>query len=117
MGSVKKARWIQCLFVVIFSLFIQSTPLYARENAGGISKIGSDVDETRQYVDKWLDSMDMDALEDGMEKLFPEFEIRTQELLNLIMEGEILEAGKELLLQVGESFKGELLNLRRIFLY
>lgn len=120
MESLKKARWVCGLAFVTFLLFLQCVPSYAREKAGKdleeISITDNETDETQQYVDKWLDSMDMGTLEE-MEKLFPEYEIDMQELLHMIMEGKLLEAGKGLVLQTGEKFRGELLNLRRIFLY
>ncbi len=77
----------------------------------------SEKEEEWVYVDKWLSSMELDELDRGMEELFPQFHIDLEESLQMIMEGKIGEAGRELLGQVAEILKGELSNFRKVFLY
>lgn len=121
MGVRKKTKRILLIFITITFCRFFSLSAYAAEDgrnyAAGVDETQSGTAEAQQYVDKWLDSIDMDKIDVGMEKLFPEFEVDTQALLQMVMEGKIWEAGKGLFLQVADNLKGELQNLRRIFLY
>lgn len=107
------------LFLLMIFFWFLSVPSYAKEDSQGQEQedIASEVEQAQRYVDKWLDSIDMDGLDEEIEELFPEFEIRTQDLLQMIMEGKILEAGKKLLSQIAGNLKGEIYSLRQIFLY
>lgn len=107
------------LFLLIIFFWFLSVPSYAKEDSQGQEQedIASEVEQAQRYVDKWMDSIDMDGLDEEIEELFPEFEIRTQELFQMIMEGKILEAGKKLLSQIAGNLKGEIHSLRQIFLY
>lgn len=96
------------LGILLFFL-CHNLPVYAQETG--------QEDDGRQYVDEWLSSMDMGALEDGMEMLFPQSGIDARELLDLILDGRATEAGKLLLGQVTGNMKGEISNVRQIFLY
>lgn len=121
MGVRKKTKRILLIFITITFCRFLSLSAYAAEDgrnyAAGVDETQSGTAEAQQYVDKWLDSIDMDKIDVGMEKLFPEFEVDTQALLQMVMEGKIWEAGKGLFLQAADNLKGELQNLRRIFLY
>lgn len=89
-------------------LFGAAIPAYANEDKG---------DMGQQYVEEYLSSMDMSGIEEGIRNIFPDAKIDARELLRLILDGRITDAGKELFLQIRGSLAGELLNVRRIFLY
>jgi len=72
---------------------------------------------TGEYINKWLAEMDISSIDSGIEEVFPEFEINTGEMLQMILEGRAADAGKEFFHQVLGNLKGELLNIRQIFLY
>lgn len=108
MSSVKRIR-IVFMLAIIWELFFEiAMPAYAKEEKE---------DAKQQYVDEYLASMDMSGIEEGIRNLFPEAKIDAEELLRLILDGKIVDAGKELFLQIKGSLTGELLNVRRIFLY
>lgn len=97
------------LLGVLFVFLLYGIPVYAQESG--------QEDEGRQYVDTWLSSMDMSSIEEGMEVLFPQSGIDAGELLDLILDGRITDAGKLLISQVTGNFISEVSNIRRIFIY
>ncbi len=112
--------WIRLLFYLALFFFLWGLPAYAsaEKEYGRESLVAeSEKEEEWVYVDKWLSSMELDELDRGMEELFPQFHIDLEESLQMIMEGKIGEAGRELLGQVAEILKGELSNFRKVFLY
>ena len=112
--------WIRLLFYLALFFSLWGLPAYAsaEKEYGRESLVAeSEKEEECVYVDKWLSSMELDELDRGMEELFPQFHIDLEESLQMIMEGKIGEAGRELLGQVAEILKGELSNFRKVFLY
>ena len=112
--------WIRLLFYLALFFSLWGLPAYAsaEKEYGRESLVAeSEKEEEWVYVDKWLSSMELDELDRGMEELFPQFHIDLEESLQMIMEGKIGEAGRELLGQVAEILKGELSNFRKVFLY
>ena len=109
MSSVKRIRIVFKLTITLGLLLGTAVPAYAKENQENMSE--------QQYVDEYLASMDMSGIDEGIKSLFPDTEIDAGELLQLILDGKIVDAGKELLLQIKGSLTGEFLNIRRIFLY
>ncbi|MDE5909074.1 MAG: stage III sporulation protein AE [Lachnospiraceae bacterium] len=69
------------------------------------------------YIDSWLSSNELDAINEGMDSLFPGIEVDAKQLLSMIMNGQALEAFKMLTGQIKESLQGELSGLRQVFLY
>ncbi len=94
---------------VLCIFFWNGIPVYAQETR--------QEEEGKQYVDEWLSSLDMSAVDQGMEVLFPRSEIDPWELLDLILDGRIMEAGKTLFGQIAGNLKMEFSDIRRIFLY
>lgn len=105
---MKRIRTVFILAMILGLFFGIVTPVYAYESGENIKQ---------QYVEDYLASMDMSGIEEGISNLFPNAKIDAEELLRLILEGKITDAGKELFLQIRESVKGDLLNVRRIFVY
>lgn len=96
------------LIVLCFFLWYR-LPVHAQETMQG--------DEGRQYVDEWLSSIDMNSVEEGMEVLFPQTGIDAGELLDMILDGRVTDAGKLLMSRITGDLKKEVSNIRRIFLY
>lgn len=105
---MKRIRIVFMLAIIWKLLFGAAIPAYASEDKG---------DMGQQYVEEYLSSMDMSGIEEGIRNIFPDTKIDARELLRLILDGRITDAGKELFLQIKVSLTGELLNVRRIFLY
>ncbi len=109
---MKRKRRIKayCLLLgMLCAIFLCGLPVIAKEQA--------EESKTQEYVSKWLSSMDMSTVDSGMEEVLPEFEINTGEMLQMILEGRVTDAGRELFEQVLGNLKGELSNIRQIFLY
>lgn len=109
MSNVKRIRTVFMLAITLGLLLGTAVPAYAKENKEDTAK--------QQYVDDYLASMDMSGIDEGIKNLFPDADIDAGELLRLILDGKIVDAGKELLLQIKGRLTGEFLNVRRIFLY
>ncbi len=69
------------------------------------------------YIEEWLSSYDMSDINEGMDQLFPGLSIDAGGLLEMILQGEVLEAFKMLTLQVKDSLAGEIGSIRQIFIY
>jgi len=105
----KRIKVCFLLAEILCVVFLCSLPVLAKgEETGGV---------TEEYMDKWLESMDMSAIDSKIEEVFPEFEMNAGEMLQMILEGRVADAGKELISQVLGNLKGELLNIRQVFLY
>lgn len=105
---MKRIKTVFMMAMICELLFGTAIPAYASEDKG---------DMGQQYVEEYLSTMDMSGIEEGIRNIFPDAKIDTEELLRLILDGKITDAGKELFLQIRGSMAGELLNVRRIFLY
>lgn len=108
MSNVKRIITVFWLAMICKLLFGAAIPAYAKEDEG---------DTGQRYVDEYLSSMDMSGIEEGIQNLFPDAKIDAKGLLQMILDGKTAEAGKELFVQIKGSMAGELLNVRRIFLY
>lgn len=109
MSSVKKIRTVFGMAIALELFLGTLMPAYAKEYEENTVE--------QQYVDRWLESMDMSGIDEGIRSLFPGSKIDAEELLELILAGRVVDAGKELFLQIKGSLKEEFLNVRRIFLY
>lgn len=109
MNNVKTVRTVFMLVMTLGLLLGITLPAYAKENEERTAE--------QQYVEDYLASMDMSGIDEGIRSLFPDTKINAEELLRLILDGRIMDAGKELFLQMKGSLTGEFLNVRRIFLY
>lgn len=105
---MKRMKTVFMVAMALGLLFGIAMPAYAKEDGE---------DTKQQYVDEYLASMDMSGIEEGIRNLFPDTTIDAEELLRLILDGKVIDAGKKLFLQIRGSLKGELLNIRRLFLY
>lgn len=59
---------------------------------------------------------DMQAIEQGVDSFFPGYHINVDQILSLIMEGRLWEAGKDLLSQIGGNISGEITGLRSLLI-
>lgn len=108
--SVRKG--LRVLFfwgMAIIAFFLPEMRAYASENKESASEF--------DYIDKWLSSNDLSGVNEGMDSLFPGMKIDSEELLVMIMEGNVTEAFKMLVGQVKESLAGEISGLRQVFIY
>lgn len=94
---------------VLFGFLLLPMQVKASEN--------TDVASEFDYIDDWLSSGDLDAINEGMDSLFPGIQVDAKQLLTMIMNGQVLEAFKMLIGQIKDSLKGELTGLRQVFLY
>lgn len=94
---------------VLFGFLLFPMQVKASEN--------TDVASEFDYIDDWLSSGDLDAINEGMDSLFPGIQVDAKQLLTMIMNGQVLEAFKMLIGQIKDSLKGELTGLRQVFLY
>lgn len=69
------------------------------------------------YIDRWLDSGELDSVNESMDSLFPEIEVDAETLFTMILEGHALEAFKMLISGIKTGLEGELAGLRQIFIY
>lgn len=109
MNNVKRIKNL-CFLAVLWGLLM----------GNGLSAYAKEINEEaadRQYVDYWLAFTDLSGMDEGIKSLFPEVQIDAGELLRLILDGKTAEAGKELFSQIKGSLRGEVQNIRRIFLY
>ncbi len=107
MGKRRRA----CFFLagILGVFFLCGLPVQAKEQ--------EENQVMQEYIGKWLENIDMSPIDSGIEQVFPQFEVSTGEMLQLILEGRAADAGKELFHQVFGNLKGELSNIRQIFLY
>ncbi len=59
---------------------------------------------------------DMQAIKQGVDSFFPGFQIDVDQILALIMEGRIWDAGKDLFNQIGGNISGEIAGLRSLLI-
>ena len=82
MKIMKRSNPFPCLFLLILLFWFWGFPSYAKEEGQGCDQgdieSESEAEQAQKYVDKWLESIDMDGINDGLEELFPEFDIDRQ---------------------------------------
>lgn len=99
-----------CMFaVILICIFFFKIEVQAAES--------NDEEAELSYIDSWLTSYDMSSIEQGVDDLFPGMNIDASQLLSMIMQGEISEAFKVLVVQVKGSFSGEVKGIRQVFIY
>lgn len=99
-----------CMFaVILICVFLFKIEVQAAES--------NDEEAELPYIDSWLTSYDMSSIEQGVDDLFPGMNIDAGQLLSMIMQGEISEAFKVLVVQVKGSFSGEVKGIRQVFIY
>lgn len=98
---------------ILCAVWLCAIPAHAAEQ----KKENVEEDEIQKYVTMWADSLELEQMDVGIGELFPELDIDTGNMLQMILEGRALEVLGELCSQVGEGFQGKLLHIRQIFLY
>lgn len=73
-------------------------------------------DFSQKYVEQWLETIDMGAVNEGVKELFPELSIDGTRLLRMIMQGEVKEAAAMLAEQVKNETTGKILGMKQIFI-
>lgn len=106
-----KKNHIKILLLAEILLFFVLPPMqvYAEENM--------DVASEFEYIDNWFATSDLDSINEGMDSLFPGMNLDAEQILSMIMNGQVLEAFKMLTGQVKDSLWGEVAGLRQVFLY
>lgn len=69
------------------------------------------------YIQSCLEAYDISAIQASIDSLFPSFDVSADELLSLILQGQVAEAFRILFGQVSGSLFGELAGMKQIFLY
>ena len=110
-GPGKKLQYM--IAGTICAVLLCTIPVYAAER----EQENGEEDGIQKYVDMWTDSLDLKQIDTGMEELFPELDIDAGNMLQMILEGRVMEALRELCSQIWEGIQGKLLNIRQIFLY
>ncbi|MDE6892830.1 MAG: stage III sporulation protein AE [Lachnospiraceae bacterium] len=103
--AVKCIFFVALFFVGVFSSVM---PLKAAE--------GGEEGEL-SYVDGWLSSCDLGAVNEGMENLFPGLSIDAETLLQMIISGNAGEAFKMLAGGVKDALVGEVSGIKNILIY
>ena len=86
----------------------------------GTDVYGAEKEQAKEeffYVDEWLASSELNAINQGLEKLFPDTGMNTGELLSMIMRGEFAKALKMLMGEIKDQLAGELGGLKQVFIY
>lgn len=106
-----KKKWKAAVFLIIFLIgaLLCGEKAYAEEE--------TDSEQDFSYISDWLSSCDMGSVNEGMENLFPGFDLDGKELLEMVMEGRVWEAFKKLLGEVRDSLAGEIGGLKQILVY
>ncbi|MCM1135889.1 MAG: stage III sporulation protein AE [Clostridium sp.] len=92
---------------IVFFSFFPCMSLYASEEA----------EPELSYVDDWLASCDLSAVNEGMDSLFPGITVDAGELLEMVIQGNAGEAFQMLTAQVKDSLAGELSGLKQVLIY
>ena len=102
----KKVKLVFFLAVFFWGFFSSGmTLLAAEEEEAGLT-----------YVDSWLSSCDLEAVDEGMDNLFPGISIDANRLLQMIIQGDVKEAFQALVSEVRGSIAGELSGLKNILI-
>ena len=102
---------VKCIFfaaLFFVGVFSSVMPLKAAE--------GGEEGEL-SYVDGWLSSCDLGAVNEGMENLFPGLSIDAETLLQMIISGNAGEAFKMLAGGVKDALVGEVSGIKNILIY
>ena len=106
-----KKKWKAAVFLIsaLIGILLWGEKAYAEEE--------TDSEQDFSYISDWLSSCDMGSVNEGMENLFPGFELDGKELLEMVMEGRVWDAFKKLLGEVRDSLAGEIGGLTQILVY
>ncbi len=99
--------------LVIWCTFSCCTMTVNATEAGGLTGDG----EIEKYVEKWLETFDIESLDTGINEVFPQVKVDTSSIIQMILEGRVLDAIGEIWGQVKGNLMGEVANIRQIFLY
>lgn len=106
-----KKKWKAAVLLIsaLIGILLWGEKAYAEEE--------TDSEQDFSYISDWLSSCDMGSVNEGMENLFPGFELDGKELLEMVMEGRVWDAFKKLLGEVRDSLAGEIGGLKQILVY
>ena len=85
-GPGKKLQYM--IAGTICAVLLCTIPVYAAER----EQENGEEDGIQKYVDMWTDSLDLKQIDTGMEELFPELDIDSGNMLQMILEGRVMEA-------------------------
>lgn len=105
-------RKITILFFFTGIFFFSFCPCLTLLAAGDTSG-----EPASSYVEDWLAACDLNAVNQGMDNLFPELSVDAGELLSMVMRGKAGEAFRLLAAQVKERLWGEFAGLKQILIY
>ena len=110
---IKSERKLLYIIAGIFCAFLlYKMPVLAKEPGEAMAEDSM----IQEYVELWTDSLELNHIDAKMKELFPEFEINTGETFRLIVEGRVTEALKNLGDGITGYIRGELMNIRQVFL-
>lgn len=110
---IKVERKLLYIIAGIFCAFMLcKMPVLAKEPGEAMAEDSM----IQEYVELWMDSLELNHIDAKMKELFPEFEINTGETFRLIVEGRVTEALKNLGDGITGYIRGELMNIRQVFL-
>lgn len=110
---IKSERKLLYIIAGIFCAFMLcKMPVLAKEPGEAMAEDSM----IQEYVELWTDSLELNHIDAKMKELFPEFEINTGETFRLIVEGRVTEALKNLGDGITGYIRGELMNIRQVFL-
>lgn len=110
---IKSERKLLYIIAGIFCAFMLcKMPVLAKEPGEAMTEDSM----IQEYVELWTDSLELNYIDAKMKELFPEFEINTGEAFRLIVEGRVTEALKKLGDGITGYIRGELMNIRQVFL-
>lgn len=110
---IKVERKLLYIIAGIFCAFMLcKMPVLAKEPGEAMAEDSM----IQEYVELWTDSLELNHIDAKMKELFPEFEINTGETFRLIVEGRVTEALKNLGDGITGYIRGELMNIRQVFL-
>lgn len=69
------------------------------------------------YLEEWAKNYDMNAIQAGIDSLFPQTAMNVSQMLELIIQGQAVEACRLFWVQLSGSFLGEMGSLKQVFLY
>lgn len=110
---IKVERKLLYIIAGIFCAFMLcKMPVLAKEPGEAMAEDSM----IQEYVELWTDSLELNHIDAKMKELFPKFEINTGETFRLIVEGRVTEALKNLGDGITGYIRGELMNIRQVFL-
>lgn len=108
--------WCLCLFTPVLQVKAGEEIQKEKEDETEFKEIVEQEAEREMEYYLWeqMEKYDLNEMEHAFEEMFPGFSIDTQQMLALIMQGKLLQAGEGFLQAVKEGIAGELSGIREV---